>query len=261
MLEHASTIKYRFKPDSNLMRSNAIFIDESGDPGLKSERHKFEHPFFIVGFCYCSSPRIANRKLRKLLTKLHKKEIYPSKLHELKFHPSPALRKLGYDEQEIKNNWEKKYDYVRREIANVILKHADGIFAGVLDKRSIYKKTWTSERIGNYLFKRSLYDNILPKLNLSPHPSIIYDRGRLSATKTKSFNQYVSYRYAPSNIDLRPSDRSIDAKDADSLKMPGIWLGDFVAGSFHLKFQHDNSIYYDLLKPKFIGSGSLRLWF
>lgn len=46
--------------------------------------------------------------------------------------------------------------------------------------------------------------------------------------------------------------------DADSLKTPGIWAADFVAGAFHHALKHNHSRYADALKPKFIANGYVK---
>ena len=84
---------------------------------------------------------------------------------------------------------------------------------------------------------------------------IIYDRGRLGQHRTKAFNQ--SLLSGTSNLSR---DSSIpcsvqNAHDADSLKTPGIWASDFIAGAFYLWKQGNNDQYVNLLRPKFIGNG------
>ena len=262
----ALEITYQINQDKTIkhqgMNSPTIFIDESGNAGLKAKLHNQNHPFFIVGFCYAKNPKVISRKCRKLLTKFHKKETYHSKLKEFKFYPTPALLRLGCSKDEIQAKWEPHYTTIRAEVANIICKYSDGVFAGVLDKTKIYRTTWTSERIGNYLINRSIYQNILPSLNIASPPSIVYDRGRLSPDRAKLFEKYVLntdsvLHYFDSN---RYEGTVCNIKEEDSLKTPGIWLADFVAGAFHLHFKYKRSEYYNSIESKFIGDGFLKLW-
>ena len=100
-------------------------------------------------------------------------------------------------------------------------------------------------------------------LKTSSPPAIIYDRGRLSTTQSISFNKYILDTDSfLARFGLKQyAGNVLNIKDSDSLKTPGIWAGDFVAGSYHRKFKYDDSEYYDLLKHKLIGKGSLKLWF
>ena len=177
------------KPSNTYKRpQETIYVDESGNTGTQAVEHNKKHPFFIIGFCYCKDPTILHRQLRRLLLKIQKKHLYPTGIKEIKFYPTHALEKQGYSYDEIKSCWEPHYPEIRDEMARIILDHFDGIFAGIQDKR-IIDSACTSEELGNYIFKESLLQHILPNLDYSNVLSIIYDRGRLSPNRTKMFNQ------------------------------------------------------------------------
>lgn len=120
-------------PEYRLPR-NIIYADESGNTGMRAVAHNKKHPFFIVGFCYCRNSRMISRQMHRLLLRLHNNRVYPARLNEIKFYPTPALRKLGYTEDEIKTTWSPNYALVREEILRVILTYSDGVFTGILDK-------------------------------------------------------------------------------------------------------------------------------
>lgn len=242
---------------------DTIYVDESGNAGLRKKTHNSKHPFFIIGFAYTPNPYQLKIKMKRLLKRLHKRKKYPYNLKEIKFYPTNSLKKLGYSDDEINSKWKPHFNYVRLKTSEIINNNVNGVFAGILDKRTIGRKTWTNERIGNYLFNQSLFYNVLPNLGLSIGPSIIFDKGRLSPQRTKAFNQYMlqtdSYL---TNIGVkRYGGYVVNFKDVDSLQEPGIWIADHVAGSFHFSLKHNNNKFYNLLKPKFIGMGHLRLWF
>ncbi len=254
-----------FSPTANNDNSNflnkrrikheVIYVDESGNPGMTKIEHNNKHPFFIMGFCYCKKSKKLDKNLHRLLLKLHKDSIYPKKLKELKFYPTPALIKLGYSSQEIESKWGPHYPTVRKHIADTILAKSDGVFAGILNKTNIQNNVWTAEDIGNVLFKKSLFENILPKISPVKPPIIIYDRGRLSRPRTEIFNKTMS------DMSVHYSDnQKILFRDVDSVKTPGIWASDFVAGSFHFALKHNDFTYVDLLEPNFIDDGSFELF-
>ncbi len=240
------------------MRHDVIYVDESGNAGMGKLDHNKKHPFFIMGFCYSKKPKKLNKHLHKLLLKLHKNNLYPSKLKEIKFYPTGALKKLGYTDDVIKSDWIPHYPDVRNQIAKVILDKSDGIFAGILNKIDIMNKNNIPENIGNALFKQSLFDNMLPNIRLETAPTVIYDRGRLNPTQTIAFNKWMSDT-DNSNQNIKNYRGQITFHDADSLTTPGIWAGDFVAGAFHFALKHSDSTYMDLLRPNFINSGSFKL--
>lgn len=108
-------------------RRDIIYVDESGNTGMQAVDHNRRHPFFIIGFCYCRDPSTMNRQMRSLLLRLHRSHIYPAKLNEIKFYPTPALRKLGYSEDEIKTVWSPNYSRIRDAVLNIILNYSDGV--------------------------------------------------------------------------------------------------------------------------------------
>ena len=83
------------------MPNETIFVDESGDPGLRSQSHNTRYPFFIIGFTYCSNPAYLKIELNKLIKKLQKQGRYAPNLTELKFNPYSSLEKLGYSKTNI----------------------------------------------------------------------------------------------------------------------------------------------------------------
>lgn len=248
---------------SSCVVKETIYVDESGNAVLNKPSHTQRYPFFVIGFAFCCDPTTLKIEMSRLIRKLHRQGKYHPQLKELKFNPYNALEKLGCTKTEIQNVWEPQFDLVRKLTNNLIVKYVDGVFAGVLDKRTIGRQTWTSETIGNFLFNRSLFRNILPTINFANTPDIIYDKGRLDPNRTQLFNKYMldSDSYLTWAGIKKYSGNVISFKDEDSLCNSGIWTADLVAGSFRHAFLHNDLTYTDILKPKFIGSGSKRLWF
>ena len=244
------------------MVKETIYVDESGNSGLRNNNAR-RYPFFIIGFCFFCDPSKFKIDMKRLLRKLHRKRQYHPCLKELKFNPYSALQKLGCSQRDIQTIWEPHFDTIRKKVNALIEQYTNGVYAGILDKRTILRTDWTSERIGNYLFSQSLFRNILPLAGFSSTPEVIYDRGRLDPNRTISFNSYLlntdSYL---ANMGLkRYSGNAVYFRDEDSVINSGIWGADFVAGSFRHAHLYNYQTYLNILRSKFLGSGSLKLWF
>ena len=240
-----------------------IHVDESGNATLNKPEHIKKYPFFVLGFVFCKNPELLQKGMARLLVKLHKRKKYHRNIAELKFNPYRALEKQGCSRNEIRTVWEPHFDFIRKQVNSLIVNAADGVFAGVLDKRTIKRPTWSSEQIGNFLFNRSLYDNILPNIGDFNNLTVVYDKGRLDSKRTQNFNQYMtdteSYRaFTGSKKYSGTMDRF---QDVDSYSDSGIWAADFIAGSFRHAYLYDDHAYVNILKPKFIGNGVRGLWF
>lgn len=168
-----------------------VYVDESGNAVLNKPEHIKKFPFFVIGFVVCQEPQLLRKKMRRLMIKLHKRRKYYRSIMELKFNPYSALKKQSCSKIEIRTRWEPYFDLVRKQVNSLIANTADGVFAGVLDKRTVGRNAWTSERIGNFLFSGSLYQNILPNVGDFDDLTVIYDRSRLDPKRTQIFNRYM----------------------------------------------------------------------
>ncbi|MHC1688744.1 MAG: DUF3800 domain-containing protein [Methanothrix sp.] len=242
------------------MDGDVIFIDESGDPGLSREAIECTQ-YYTVGFIYCREPSMLRTKLKRLLKKEHERKRYPLKLNELKFHlPKSDLIGNGYNIDEL-YSYEKYLPAIREKALKLICENTVGVFAATLNKNKAFS-SWTSERIGNYIFAQTLLVDVINSIYPRYPPSILFDGGRLSPTKTSLFKDYLSDkdRYLV-GAGLKsyvghlpiPSNRN-------SVTEPGIWAADLVAGSFRHKYVSGDSHYADLLKAKYIGIGEKLYW-
>lgn len=196
------------------------------------------------------------KKLVKLLKSLQDKGVYPNELNEFKFFPELTLKKLHYSDNEIECDWAPHFDSVREKVLKIIINYSDGVFAGILNKTDNYGKNHTAVEIGNTIFKESLVDHILPKLDYPKDLHVIYDRGRLGIKKTKEFD--FDIQQSTIKPDATFTDYYFKPKtfhDVDSKYLPGIWASDFIAGAFNLAYKDGNTKFIDRLKPKFIGKG------
>ena len=242
--------------DDGAKRRGVIYVDESGTPGTKAISHNHRHPYFILGFCYCKNYRRMTKKLHKLLQNLQRDDVYPTELKEIKFNPTSSLAKVGYSPEQIRDKWEPHYATIRAHTAKIIADNADGVFAGIVNKKEISNPV-NSEELGNFVFMESLYKHVLPAIESAVTLSVIYDRGRLNPSRAKKFNEnsLISHPNRTTNSNFYANISKFE--DVDSLRSAGIWAGDFVAGAFHWKIKHKDSVFADLLSPRFIGNGSI----
>jgi len=143
---------------------------------------------------------------------------------------------LGYEKREL-DEYVAKLPIVRRKSLEAICKDAANIFAAVLIKHKALS-TWTSERIGNYLFAQTLILDIMNNISPQYPPLILYDPGRLSPSKTDEFKQYLNGKdnYFERMGIKQYDGRLPDPQERASHIEPGIWAADLVAGAFKTRW-------------------------
>jgi len=241
------------------LESEVIFVDESGDPGLTEESIS-KGRYFVLGFVYCKSPSQTRKKLRRLLKRLHPKK-YPLDLRELKFYlPRTELFGKGYSEQEL-DRFEEHQRTNREKAIRILNETCSGVYAAVCDKTKAVKR-WTPERLGNYMFAQTLVVNVLPMIDPIHSPIVIFDKGRLSAARSREFKIYMinKDRYFETMGLKRYSVRLGVPIDMSSLDEPGLWASDIVAGAFRHASNTGEKEYVDALAPLFIGKGYRLFW-
>jgi len=238
----------------------SIFVDEAGDPGL-SPQSKSQRPYLAFGFVYCESPERLRKRLRRLLKKVHVRRKYPPHLAELKFYlPSTDLIQKGYNIADLEH-YKTFLPSIRMNSINVVIREATGIFSAVVDKRKA-ASSWTAERLGNFVFAQTLIVSIMNNISPQNPPAILFDRGRLSHSRTQRFKAYVvnkdSYFEWTGLKRYRGSlPMPIEVPSTDE---PGIWAADMVAGAFYHKYAHGDQSYAEALRPVFIGAGERLFW-
>lgn len=232
-----------------------IYIDESGEIGLSNSRGNF----YVVGHVYVNEPKRLQRHLKNYLAKIQVKGHYPFQLQELKFYipKSKLKKKYKYSEKEVGSFIVNMY-HIRKEVLNLIDQYSDGIFATVLDKRSLIQKTWNKERMGNFIIGHTLVTNIIGTLDCKEPPSVLYDAGRLSIRKTIDYHNYLTFKCNQYNISERFGALPTFG-EVDSLSEPCIWAADMVAGSYYHHYVNNDDCYSRILQKK-IGTGLRKYW-
>jgi len=235
------------------LESEVIFVDESGDHSL-SDKSIQKCKYFVLGFVYCRSPNRLRKHLRRLLKRLHKKNKYPPKLDDLKFYlPTQKLfKKYDYSNEEVAR-YQSFMNKNRIKMIKILNRNCNGIYAAICDKALAGRdKFKNGEELGNWLFANTLTKNIIPYLRCRHTPSVIYDKGRLSASRCAAFHIYLfdieNYlRMTGINYD---SVKLGQAQDCSSYTEPGIWASDIVAGAYRYAYVNSDIKYSQLLVNK-----------
>ena len=206
-------------------------------------------------------PMDLNKKLKRLLKRLHFKDRYPPKLWELKFYiPHEWLTKQGYDNEQYAAYVAGMPD-IREQVLEILTAHTDGVFAAVVDKRHA-RDWWTPKWLGNHAFAQTAVLGVLRAIKADDRPTIIYDKGRISQRDESLFESYLSYKQIDfaftnnvRNLHVPKTPHSVPSTDN-----PGIWAADYVAGAFYHKYQADDARYVDILKPIWLGKGEWIYW-
>jgi|GEM_PF-2566224 len=237
-----------------------IFVDESGNPDL-STKSKSLYPYYSIGFVYCKNPSQLRADLKRILKKAHERDRYPPDITELKFYlPMSELVQLGYEKVEL-DRYLEMLPIVRQKALEAICKDAAKIFAAILIKGKA-RETWTSERIGNYIFAQTLVSDVMNNIFPQYPPSILYDPGRLSPSQTEEFKQYLSGKDQYfERMGIKRYDGHLPGPQARASHIePGIWAADLVAGAFNCKYTHNDGSYVEMLKTKYILRGERLYW-
>lgn len=226
-----------------------IYVDESGDPGLVGR--SLNKPYFVLGFVIIQEPATLYSSLRRLLKNLHRSGSYPKGLPELKFYPPQNHWKQKYGEW-WKDAYNSDIDLVRRKTLNLIVKKADMVSAGVLDKRTVPNR-WSSNYAQNYTFTQNIC-RILLDPSISSPPQVVYDRGRISDTGRRGFYHFLMRKVAHYEqvYDVAYRGHIPPPRDMDSLDEANLWAADMVAGAFFHKYDHNDASYADMLSAKMI---------
>ena len=241
-------------------RGGFVYVDESGDPGLDPTRLQ-KRPYFVFGYVYVRDPADLNKRLKRLLKRLHLRDRYPPKLRELKFYiPHEWLTRHGYTNEQY-TAYAAGMSDIRKQVLGILAAHTDGVFAAVVDKRGAYD-TWTPKWLGNYTFAQTLFHGVMRAIKADDQPTIIYDKGRLSQSGESSFESYLLYQQIDFAFKYNIP-RLLVPKlphSASSIYHPGIWAADYVAGAFYHKHQANDARYANILRPVWFGKGEWVYW-
>lgn len=221
-----------------------------------------QKPYFVIGFVYCQDPRELRKRLRRLLKRLHIRNIYPPHLSELKFYlPYTDLIQQGYTVPQLDYCYNQHMPGIRSRAIQLVCEHSNGTFAAVVDKRKAVK-TWTQEELGNFAFAQTLVANIMNPLSPPNPPVVFYDKGRLSPSRTPLFRTYLLNKDSYfTRMGYKRYRGSLSAPlEVSSVSEAGIWAADLVAGAFYHKYSNKDSTYANMFHKVRIAAGHRLYW-
>jgi hypothetical protein len=237
-----------------------IYVDESGDRGL----YQYKNPrrYFALGFVHCIDPSNLRNNLVMFLDSLHRTNLYPKCLLELKFSLPECKLKKKYSMTDI-NNYKRVIPYIRNGVIDMINRHSDGVFMSIVDKNGLREKTWTSETLCNYVFAKTLQQNILSKISIKQNPNVFFDKGRLDVLKEADFIRYLygNDDFLENRGGKRYTGKLDNVCSIESHLEPCIWASDFIAGSIMHFFNHKDLSYFNKIDNRLLIGGGLRKFF
>ncbi len=263
-MEIGATFSYIPNHKRRVVRPNSrggfVYVDESGDPGLHPT-HLQKKPYFVFGYAYVRDPTDLDKRLRRLLKRLHVRDRYPPKLKELKFYiPHEWLTNHGYTNEQY-DAYAARMPDIRKRVLRILAAHTDGVFAAVVDKRYA-RDWWTPTWLGNHAFAQTAVLGVLRAIKVDEQPAIIYDQGRISQSDESVFESYLLYKQFDFAFthNVRHLHIPKPPHSVPSTGHPGIWAADYVAGAFYHKYQADDARYADMLRPVWFGKGEWMYW-
>ena len=179
----------------------------------------------------------------------------------MKFYlPRTDLFHKGYTDEEL-DRFEGHQHINRMKAIRILNESCSGVYAAICDKTKAVNG-WTPERLGNYMFAQTLIVNVMSSIDPLYSPIVIFDKGRLSASRSSDFKIYLvnKDRYFESVGIKRYSGRLGPPIDVSSLNEPGLWASDIVAGAFRHALSTGDKKYMEALRPSFIGKGFRPFW-
>ncbi len=230
-----------------------LFIDESGPISLS----QYSKRYCVFGYVYCKDPSELRKRLRRYLKKIHNKGQYPVHLQELKFNLpySNLINEHNYTKENLDSNFSIYMPEIRSRTLKIINSFSDGIFAAIIDKKTIKSEEWVQEELCNYVITHSLFIHILNKIRPYRMPIITFDRGRLGPSKFQQFGSNLvnigihmkHHKWNEYSGNLSPP------VETSSIPESGIWAADFVAGAFFHKYSNNEWSYANFLNSNKIG--------
>ncbi|MDG6222225.1 MAG: DUF3800 domain-containing protein [Candidatus Bathyarchaeota archaeon] len=203
-----------------------VYVDESGDLGFSDKSTKF----FIIAYLACTPAINIRIRMRRLLKNFHQKKRYHRGQNELKFC--------------------KMNNYCRKTVLETIVQTNANIGAIVVEKKHVSPDLRDKLPIlYNYLMVHNIISALLPSLETGQKMNMIFDKS-LPKTRIQDFNDYVkekaSYLSYVRGNSLHSD--SIVSDHVDSKVEPCLQAVDSIAGAYFQKYEHENSIYVDIIK-------------
>jgi len=205
-----------------------VFVDESGDLGFTKKSSNF----FVVAFIVPKNPQILGKKLKRQLTRLHRRRKYAGS--EFKFS--------------------RCRDEVRKIVLEKICEEEFDIGLIILEKRKVQSKLRDANILYNYTVVHHVIRNILLSLGKREKVNIVLDKS-LSKSNRLAFNDYVQNKASwiwTQELNRFPplSAHRIRVDHRDSETESCLQVADLVAGATFHKYEFKNDCYYRIFERK-----------
>lgn len=202
-----------------------LFVDEAGDLGFS----KNSTCVFVVCYIATENPETLRKCVNRLRKRLRVRKIY-SKIGEFKFS--------------------RDDEYIRKKLLEVIARENLEVGYIVIDKKSVKAKLKDSPPVlYNYLVVHYILTNVLAKQDIGGIKFII-DKS-LSKQSRERFDEYFRNKLDWKQLVEKgriPPKYSITHENSQN--DPCLQIVDYLAGAAFAKFEHGDSQYYNIIKPR-----------
>jgi len=208
-----------------------VYVDESGDLGFTYRSTRF----FTVSYLIVENPFEMQKKMKRLLKKLHKNRKYARGCNELKFSQSS--------------------EYVKRQVLQKICQSDLTIGFIILEKEKVINDLRKNPiRLYNFVIVDKIMKNILPHLNSTKKLNIVVDKS-LPVSSIGAFNNYAKNKASwLLTVKWGKSDAitisNINIRHENSQKEPCLQAADYLAGAIFRKYEFDDDCYYQIILQK-----------
>jgi hypothetical protein len=200
-----------------------VFVDESGDLGFNPRSSKI----FVVSYFITQDTERIRINTKRLLKRINNK--YKRTISEFKFSKDSHETRMRFF------NLIKRMDIV--------------VGCVVIEKRTVKDELKEKHLIlYNYLTVNYVITNILSRYE--PNRILFIMDKSLSKKSIMEFNNYLKGKVSWKSFVMNKNESDIDVCHINSQDEPCIQVADYLAGAVFSKFEHNNNIYYDLIKDK-----------
>lgn len=191
-----------------------IFIDESGDPGIRGSK------YMVIASLLIDNPKKLDRIIKNMRRNKFKKEL--SKANEIKGNKSSIEVKI----------------HLLKELNK--LKNCQ-IFCSVLNKTSIYNPSLISDK--NKLYN-CVAGDLAYQMNIEGNLEIRIDKSKGKQLLRDDFDTYFKRKLIQNSENIG----NINIYHSYSHSWAGIQFADIIAWSYFQKFEHKNELYVNLIE-------------
>ncbi|MDP3033739.1 MAG: DUF3800 domain-containing protein [Methanobacteriaceae archaeon] len=193
---------------------NYIFIDESGDPGIRGSK------YMVIASLLIDNPKKLNRIIKNMRRNKFKKEL--SKANEIKGNKSSI---------EVKIHLLKELNKVKN----------CQIFCSILNKSNIHNPVLINDK--NKLYN-CIAGDLAHQIEIKGHVEVRIDKSKGKQILRDDFNNYFKKKLVQNSENIG----NINIYHSYSHSWDGIQFADIIAWSYFQMFEHGNDLYTNLIE-------------